>query len=640
MPREHTELKRRSAAITAVFSVLVFASLFRLFGAGDPRACSWVLDASWQAVLEFQATHGLRSGTGIIFTSGPLGYLYTDVSFGHLIWQKVLFSLAWAGLLAWAASCVFRRLPLLAACLFAAWCLALPWLSDSMQDACTLFVMACACSVLAAGPRKRRWGALASVAALAVFSLIKFTFFVAAAAGIALAVFARLVRRDAGAAAAIAAGYCVAFLSLWFLCGQDAGGLLAWIRGGLELSAGYSAMAHEPKGGVLALCLGAGAVFLYSALRAAWRGEAAYPLILAAYAFLSWKHAFTRADSAHVFDFIVFLPLASGLLMAWRRQAEPGRTNGSGGSGGGPAFVLIVALCASAAAAQGAGLASPSGIKGNAGLIASLLSGHAAEHFDALKPNAALDASMTLPLARSLIGNSTVDVINYRQLYALAGGFNYRPRPVFQGYTAYTSWLQLLNLKFYEGPDAPGYILLRIEPGDRRFATFDDAALMPYVFQNYRPVAEDRGFLVMRRAGGRSPYRLSLIREQEVSFGEPVSLPAPEGRMLIMQVSMHPTVLGRLLRALYQPPQLTMTVRAGGPGRIYRFVPEMAGAGFIISPLIEGNADVIGLYQGQARPVTDVIFNRPEGAAPLTGDLIGVRLYETAAPGGMPDPHN
>ena len=101
------------------------------------------------------------------------------------------------------------------------------------------------------------------------------------------------------------------------------------------------------------------------------------------------------------------------------------------------------------------------------------------------------------------VGHSSIDVFNYRQGVALLNDLNYRPRPVIQGYTAYTPDLLRANLDFYRSASRPSYVLFSLETIDGRFPTLDDALLLPYILENYQPVLAEHRFLLMDVRQGR-----------------------------------------------------------------------------------------------------------------------------------------
>src|ERR1039458_2122536 len=60
---------------------------------------------------------------------------------------------------------------------------------------------------------------------------------------------------------------------------------------------------------------------------------------------------------------------------------------------------------------------------------------------------------LRLDHARDVIGNESADVMNYLLLAAVVNDLNYQPRPVIQGFVAYTPMLQALNEKYFRSEE-------------------------------------------------------------------------------------------------------------------------------------------------------------------------------------------
>jgi hypothetical protein len=239
------------------------------------------------------------------------------------------------------------------------------------------------------------------------------------------------------------------------------------------------------------------------------------------------------------------------------------------------------------------------------------------------------DPRLDLPVARSLINGSSVDVINYRQYAALGNHLNYRPRPVFQGYSAYTPYLQTLNLAFFQSNQRPQYVLYNMESIDNRFATLDDAMLLPFLFKNYKPFAQDGNFLILQATGDKPiDVRLRLIDERTIGFGEVLNLSHLRGISLIMQVDMNSTVWGELTKLVFQAPLVSLNIHEGEKTVSKRFIPAMAKGGFLLTPPLGNNHDVISMYEGMGGQIESVSFSRPANAWWQLSDAIIVRLYQ------------
>src|SRR6185436_5439341 len=78
----------------------------------------------------------------------------------------------------------------------------------------------------------------------------------------------------------------------------------------------------------------------------------------------------------------------------------------------------------------------------------------------------ALERMYDLPRIRTAVGREPIDVFGSNQSMALLNHLNYRPRPVFQSYSAYTPELVELNAAFLESDRAPRFMLFQHEALD------------------------------------------------------------------------------------------------------------------------------------------------------------------------------
>jgi hypothetical protein len=618
-------LSGSSRFLWPVFFFIAYISSFFLSGMKAP---SVNLDDSWMAVLEYAAKHGFQFGKDVVFTYGPLGYLFTTVSQGDLLLQRILFALVWSGLVAWAATGVARSIPGLSKYIFILWFLLI---STALQPAVFL-VMAYCCYILLEEIPERKAAAAIFLTALALLSLTKFTFFMAAAAGITICSVVHVARGNFRTAMVITIFPIVVFLTFWLGTGQHLTSLFPWIKGNLEFAGGYAeAMTAVPNVWVFRLSAAAGALFiaalvLRGVLARQTAQHAGFLFVITFYMFLAWKQSFVRADGGHVFFFIFFLPILLSLLFL-------GTPTGKFHSALTVLFFGIIVLCSFAANNQSKGMMQesfigwPAHLSQNAALIMKSLTGKGSDSYTSLQPGFRNNRNPDLPLARALIGRAPVDVIGDRQWAALANDLNYGPRPVFQGYSAYTPYLQGLNLAYFRSSRRPQFLLFYIESLDNRFAALDDALLLPFIFRNYKLIAQDGDYLILRAPDMPADVKVRLIHEQTVRFDETVNLSALKGTPLIMQVDIKPTFLGRLMNFVYQAPVLSLNIQGGKRTVTKRFIPEMAKSGFLLTPPIAGNQDVIGIYKGVGAIVYSFSFSRPADAWWQLSDKITVRLY-------------
>ena len=598
--------------------VLTLASWAVLFDVPVPPAPD--LDASWQQVLGLAALKPWAFGREIVFTGGPLAFLnlpYTtpETVTLRLVWDA-LGKLALCGLLVWALTALplWRRVAVI-------------WLvvgfGRMFSDGVYLFMIAAFTAswlIPAAEGRKTAAGLLGVI----FFGLVKFTFLLAGGLGVGLAVLAAVGRHEWRRAGLLSLGFLAGYAGCWLALGQSLGDLPAYFRLSWEVSTGYTwAMALEETRPVFWCGLGTAAWLVAGLWMAVGRkGSRVTEWCLAGFAggllFLSWKHGFTRA-AQHVLGFFLLSGLLACVLPVWL----PLR----GKRGWLEATVLLALL--------GAWLAYPAVLQRTPAETAGRLRScwHTLRAPGAFlagwqRKAAAAAQAAALPQLKARVGAASIDSFNYEQGVLLLNGLNYRPRPTVQGYTAYTAPLQQLNLDAWRAPQAPEFVLWRTTSIDDRFMPQDDALLWAELPHRYQLDGEEKGFALLRRrpspVGAMEP-RVEIFR-QPVSPGTPVAVTAA-GR-LWLQVTASPSWWGRLRAALYKPSQLTLVVTdASGRELRHRLLPKVAESGFLISPVVDNQADFLAYLQG--RPGTAVRSVRIEAAPGQENYWAGmeVRLY-------------
>lgn len=613
---------------------LVFLSAFFLSGTEQPPL---ELDPSWHAAIEYATAHHLQFGTQIVFTFGPLGFLSTRTSLGHLVGARIAFAFFWSALVALAATSMARRLPGWVRYAFLAWLVVFTLFAGLDQTA--FFVMASGTLLLLVDNPRESWQGPLWIAAFVVLSLIKESFLTAAIVSLALVVVCWLWERKNRKALVLALGAPSGFVALWIALGQSPCHLAPWFRHALELESGYSAaMNLVPKTTVLCAALGALALFAGTLIVAFARARGGLVtwvglVTVAQYVFLAWKEGFTRSGDWHAFVFLWFLPLGVAFCFRadlWKMPVPSHRWMMDA------TFAASMTLCLVGANFQISGFAWrpvvewPRRVVHNTEEILALVRGHS----DALY--ASCRDAQSVPMlridhAKDIIGNESVDVMNYRLLAPLVNEMNYQPRPVIQGFVAYTPALQDLNAQYFRSAGRPHFVLLCHEATDGRFPTLEDSAALNYVLNNYVPVAWDGHFLVLRQRTAED-LTFQLVHEEVLHFGEKLDLRSWTNAPLFMSVTITPNLLGKAATLLYQPHALYMQVARDQVEERYRIIPSMAERPFLVNPLLVGNYDVINLYASHpGKAPESVTFECPtRGPLEFRNDLT-VRLY--AAPG-------
>jgi hypothetical protein len=579
------------------FVFLLFSSLQMHLEAVSPT-----LDSSWLGALSYFASRRLQYGTDVIFTYGPLAYLGTGVYSGYLYWHRIIGEFAFkavsAGLLCWV---IAQLRPVWAVVFLGFYVLfvlpAVPEVSYFLGGTILLFFLL-----------RGRYGIYPSdllvIASLTVLSLMKYNYLLLVLLGIAAATMMALLNRDPRRAAGIIATFVGFFLLAWACAHQQFANLGAYLAFGIEISRGYKeAMGATVSSGVIValglLCLGVALAQL--ALIVICRQERKYTLIAlfaAAAIFLAWQHGFIRAD-AHVITFFAFCPAAlvsvwaTGVikpLCKWPFYSTAGIVGWLCILGIYMQDKAIVTRCLENAAEQiQAGW--------NIAFHARRIEGELKQQLQAQR------TENELPRVKQEVGEASIDVLGYEQAVALLNELNYTPRPVFQGYSAYTEWLIDANRQFYRSSRAPAYALVKYQTIDNRLPALDDSAVLKELIYKYAPLFTEKGYSLWKKVPESANTPAGAVLEGVTTFGKEVVV--PENGIVWIELQLRKSFLGKMLSLPYRSPIMQISViPSNGPTSRYRLIGPMAASGFFISPLVLTGDELLRLSQAESSRAT------------------------------------
>jgi len=597
-------------------------------------------DTSLSAVLNDAQQHGLQFGTDLVSTYGPLGYLVFFYFSPNAAGTRMAVDVALCLTVAAGFCLVAWRLRLVWGCLLVGlFIFVAPNLSprtDLVMDTGFL-CWGLLCSVESG---RRLALAVVTFTALAVFgSLAKTSIIFMAGLSVVLLAGSLAARRQWRLGLGMVAGFGVGMPLAWMAAGQNLRHLGSYLANALILVQGYNqALGWEGLPQVMLwsvlLALAAAAMVVLRALTAfeardrsaAWR-RGLLMAWLAALLFLVWKHGVVRGDAYHVvylFGFLSVLAPALEILPCERGSARLWARGLAAAS----CVLPLVALQTWFFPALSRSVRQPLRAFGyNTGCL--LRPADYRRRMGAVIEADRREAS--LPRSREIIGTASVDVFGQNQVYALWNGLNYRPRPVFQSYTACNARLMRVNEAFYLSASAPEYVMFSLGPIDRKFPPLEDAMVLRDLLLNYGPVGSEGEFLLLKSKSAHAP-RLKLLGDGSVRTGERIDLSRYGGADLWLEIDLKPTLLGRLRQFFYQPTTVRLAAwREGSNGRlIRRRAPAvMMQAGFLASPLVLSNEDLLGCYTGMTppRPVAYSVELLP-GDGRFWQEAVGFRVYE------------
>lgn len=602
----------QAGVLLALLAVLLLLSRLQI----NEVAKELGLDSSWQLAYPYFFQRGLQAGVDYIFTYGPLGFLEQGAYSAPAFFQQFYFwGVLVRGLLAIALVLVTPRLD--GALAKAAWVLLIfgvPLGEDSY-----LFVCIAAIAVLLLHRERPSfpWTILAFFL-FAVIGASKFTYFMQAAGCAALVALDFARRRSLVAGALALAAFGVAFLVTWMCAGQNPLNLPRFFQASLEISNGYSeSMSSKVPPERLHLALwsfaGMAALMLCSLLAPPRRlNRLLAALAVAGSLFVAFKGGFTRQEGS-----ITFFGMA--IVAPYLILPAPG--GGALARWGGSLLRLAVALVGIASLPEGRGMAferltSPiANALGRVDLGAFYLRfPNEVQNLRTATEKEAM-AKMELPRIKQLVGSGSVDYFGMFQQHVLWSGLDYRPRPIFQSYSAYTSWLLRQNAEFYSGPRAPDFVLFSPDAIDHAFPPMFEGPSIRALLRNYTAVTFADDQLLLRRNDaqvGADSVPRKVVFDERVALGRRFDVDAVHGDCLVAFVTIGLTTKGHVLKTVYQvPPVLTIRVeQENAKPQTYTLGRAQIAAGFILRPYLLGSLEYLRwMYGGRIDRVLGITID-------------------------------
>lgn len=555
------------------------------------------LDLSWCGALIHFSAQGLQFGKDVVFTHGPLGHLTAFVYTGELFSARVIWEFVSKALFAAILCATMIRLPILWRPLFFLFVLLFIW-ADGVSDALYFLVISCLAALLFKQGSSSLALNIFTGTLFAVFSLIKFTYFLLAILVLALTLACYCKQRRPARAVLLGLVFFVAFLFCWGIARQHYAHLLAYITTSVDICFGYKEAMGLPAASTAIVLAGVAAallgliqcvlIFLDSR-----QLTVLFPaLFFVGDTFLSWNRAFIRADD-HVLSFFAVCPVV--LLTMWIVVQPRAMVRYTGYA----INLLLFVICLFGIFLQKP-MALTTCVADTVGrvhrtwsVVTDLRTATGQLRAQLIKAKAAY----ALPRVQAEVRDQTVDVFGYEQGIALLNDLNYTPRPTFQGYSAYTPTLINANTAFYSSAQAPAYVLFKYQSIDDRYPTLEDAGVLKQLLFNYKPLFEEQSYSLWKRIQPAKPIQSLGTVTESLAFDSECAIPA--GKTLWLQLDIGTSLQGRALNLLYKPPIVTIRLTDSLGQRIsYRLIPSMSSTGFVINPHLRTSRQVLRMAGG------------------------------------------
>lgn len=637
LPFQPENLRKRLSGFFPVIRGLLFLILV-LTHFNPVNTVSFGLDPSWRLALNWAFLTDRQYGQDIIFTYGPLGWLFNN----HLpTYQPWLLLLIFFFLLNVTGKTFFRERsgrPLILLFLFVFFA---QFVGILELTACILPF-----TIYDLYRSRKKWTVFQSlhfsgcILTAVMLSLIKFMFFPLMVFVLLLLDVYRVYRRRFPPGLLL---FLIFFVLTWFFCNQKIENIPSFLRYSYYISSGYNqTMSHGTFLFYHVISYGiAAVVLLLFTCRQPLRTRPVFAILVLLISFLVFKHVFLRYDPYH-FDML----LGFGILPLYLLVSNPfhkGKSNRF--LNGAVAFSLLVIY-----------LTTPMPFHTVKGRCNLAYSGFATLEYEMplykiLRPfqeiipiivnpeNGRAVKKKFLPAAENL---PTLDI--YRSECSLPifdKRFRYQPRPIFQSYSSYTPELLEFNRrKLVESP--PDFLIWQMEEViDNRLATLADAPSWPFILANYVPVSVyGQGYLLLKKRNvPASSLPLKEIGTQVISQTDRFFLPSfSDGKLLWASFEFEYSALGKLLLFFYRLPEINMNLTVPTTQITKRIIPQMMKSPILLSPFIQTENEFAALYKKEtyaALPKLSAVqfsFSGQSLCALFYMPAIKIRFYESPAP--------
>ena len=210
------------------------------------------------------------------------------------------------------------------------------------------------------------------------------------------------------------------------------------------------------------------------------------------------------------------------------------------------------------------------------------------------------------------IGNGSVDIIPHLVSTIYFNKLNYNPRPGIQTYANYDGFLDSLGSAKYLSSTAPDYIIYCAEnigfnaAIDNRYPFFDEPKTKISMLQNYSVVDSFDNQLLLKRRNKVNGISISNSINSESKFCDSIDIPS-SNELQVTIVKTQYSLLGKLVRFLYQPPSLNVTVTLNdGKQFTYKAIKPTIEEGVIVNRLIVTNKDAKNLFDGNLSKIAKI----------------------------------
>lgn len=553
--------------------------------------------------LHLTAVDRLLFGRDILFTYGPLGYLFYPIGLDPLLWiealifQTIVHTLFYFALLLFVLKSENR--------LFNGITIAIAGtiIEAAIQQAYLLAAVILLIAIyVIAEEHYYYFPLIAAVAAVAVF--FKFDIGLACWATIILGIVYLAVKGYRGLVLMSLFSLTSVFIVAGLMLTQNVHTLISFLTGSYQIALGFAPAMSLP--GPLwqsyAAIIAAFAVTAYLVHEVKNRNSPPFTILSLGFLFFSYKEGFVRQDLPHV---IIFF--GAWALFFWLAQIRERNEFVRKGC----LLMLILLLVSSGVVvyADSPGTVVPSGTYTSTNLQEATYLISNPSISPKLFSSSVLYVREQYPLSSTTIealSNHSADVFPWDVAITLAYGMKWDPRPVFHSYAVYTSYLDELNSRHFLSSNAPEFVLYRPLSIDNRYPLFDEPMTIRALMCNYEVIGFDGGFMLLHKVGNHCGPPI-VIQNIESTFDRTISVPSNYSGYLFAEVHIQYNVIGTLGNLLYKAPPVYVTLSfADASTKTHLLVIGNAMDGLIVSTIPNS------LFGNETKQIREISFTTPD----------------------------
>lgn len=208
---------------------------------------------------------------------------------------------------------------------------------------------------------------------------------------------------------------------------------------------------------------------------------------------------------------------------------------------------------------------------------------------------------------KEIIGDKTIDIIPWDISIAPANNLNWQPRPIFQSYSAYTSYLD--NLNFQNFVDNPrDYLLYTFIAIDARHPFFDEPKTFSFVHCNYAPIEVIEGdfdpvftpIFLLKKQINNACSSTKMESTMTTKWNQIEALENNNNSLIKAEIKIKYSLWGKFYKTIFRTPPVMVNVKyKDNSERKYRIIPENANNGVIFSHLPRDNQEALLFLSGE-----------------------------------------